>query len=215
MKKYLQFIKENIKEEIEDIISQADILESIVTDSDSLLKSVNAEEVNFLDTFKLNADKFTDFMTIEQLYNSQEFNKKLNKIGLKKDQLESTDESETFIEKTIDIKFFLIHKINESEIEQPEYIIFQSRKKGGDWDGIKCYIIKDQIRKFYDKLTSKTIELEKDGKIFIYMTSNGGNNWILQRTRDNQDDNTFKDNLDNKNIKELLKDSTIKITIKE
>ncbi len=215
MKKYLQFIKENIKEEIEDIISQADILESIVTDSDSLLKSVNAEEVNFLDTFKLNADKFTDFMTIEQLYNSQEFNKKLNKIGLKKDQLESTDESETFIEKTIDIKFFLIHKINESEIEQPEYIIFQSRKKGGNWDGIKCYIIKDQIRKFYDKLTSKTIELEKDGKIFIYMTSNGGNNWILQRTRDNQDDNTFKDNLDNKNIKELLKDSTIKITIKE
>ena len=215
MKKYLQFIKENISKDIEDIIIQADILESIVTDSDSLLKSVNAEEVNFLDTFKLNADKFTEFMTIENLYNNIEFNNKLNNMKLKKSKLESTDESETFIEKTIDIKFFLIHKINESEIEQPQYIIFQSRKKGGNWEGIKCYTIKDQIKKFYDKLTSKTIELEKDGKIFIYMTSNGGNNWVLQRTRDNQDDNIFKDNLDNKNIKELLKDSTIKITIKD
>lgn len=215
MKNYKQFISERNSKDIEDIITQADILESIVTDSDALLKSVNAEEVNFLDIFKLNADTFTEFMTIEELYNNQEFNKKLNDMGLKKDQLESTDESETFIEKTIDIKFFLIHKINESEIEQPEYIIFQSRKKGGNWEGIKCYTIKDQIKKFYDKLTSKTIELEKDGKIFIYMTSNGGNNWVLQRTRDAQDDNTFKDNLDNKAIKEILKDSKIKINIKD
>lgn len=207
-----QFLFESLIDDIKDKFTQADILESIVTNSETLLKSVNAEEVNLINSFSLDVNHFTEYMTLEQLYENIEFNNALKKMKLRKDdKLESTDESETFIEQTIDIKFFLVHGKNESDLEQPKYILFQSRQKGKKWTGIKCYIVRDQIRKFYDKLTNKTIEIEKGGKKYIFSTSNAGNNWIIQKNIDT--DNTFKDNLSNDEIKEILKDKNIKITI--
>ena len=121
LKNYNTFIFENATEMVE-VFNDADILESIVTDSNSLLKSIKAEEVDLFQTFSLSPDNLKSNITIEELYDNKIFNDSLIKNGYKKNELESTDESETFIEDAIHIKFFSIYDKNSSELEQPKFI---------------------------------------------------------------------------------------------
>jgi hypothetical protein len=55
------------------------------------------------------------------------------------------------------------------------------------WENIKFYKINGDINLFYNKLSSKIIEVEIDDKKYIYQTSNG-NEWNLQNieTDDNK-----------------------------
>lgn len=198
--------------EIKELFVDTDILESIITSENSLLKSINAEEVNFFKTFSLDVDSFDNLNSIDELYEDEEFNKKLVSLKYKKTNLEETEESETFIDKTVDIKFFLIHKEEQSELEKPEYIIYQSKKRGEfKWENIKCYKVNEDMRNFYDKLTSKTVEISKGEKKYIYNTSNGGVDWVLQNVDD--EDKTFKRDMENNDIKAILVDEEISITI--
>ena len=207
-----KILENNNLNELEEIFNDADILESIVTEYDSLLKSINAEEIDLYHILNLDKDKYSKFVSIEDLYNDDNFNKNLIKHKLKKSQLELTEESETFLENVIDIKFFLIHNEEKHYLENPDYIVFQSKeKKSTRWKEIKAYRVKGDIKKFYDKLTNKTIELKRGEKSYIYFTSNSGVDWQLKNI-ENKDDQ-FKDYLDQDQIKVILKNKECSITI--
>lgn len=212
IKKYNVFIFENAIEMIE-LFNDADILESIVTDKQELLNSIKAEEVDIYQTFELNPDKLTNNITIDELYDNRMFNNRLNKMNLNKSILESTEESETFIKESIVIKFFTIFNKNQSELDNPKYIIFQSKKKKDTkWEDIKCYIVKDDMKNFYVKLTNKTVEIKKDDKNYIYVTTNG-NDWQLQKHNHKQNNDTFKDIMSSDEIKAILSEDGVSITI--
>mgnify|MGYP001484356579 CR=1 FL=1 len=181
IKNYYNFVKEKI----EMLEFDFNILESIVTDSESLLKSINAEMVLMGDVLDFNSENFTD---IDVLSKDTNFIKKLDKKGLKKNNIEYSKDCETFLKDTIDIKFFLIFKKDDSELDNPEYIVFQNRKGGGRWNQIKMYKVKENIRKFYDTLSSKTIEIKRGDKNYIFRTSNAGNDWTLQNIQNKDED---------------------------
>lgn len=213
IKNYNLFIFESAIE-MEEIFNDADILESIVTDSDELLNTINAEEMDLFQTFNFSPDSIKSNFTIEELYDNQIFNQRLIKGGYKKNELESTEETETFMEDTIVVKFFSVYKKDRSELERPEYIIYQSRKrKETKWNPIKCYKVKNDMKNFYDKLTNKTVEIKKGDKTYIYSTSNSGNDWQLQKREEDQDTKTFRDLMSNDDIKAILLDGDVSITI--
>jgi len=189
------------------------INESLITNCDELLDSIDAKELNIFDIFKLNRDNYVGFIKIENFYNNNEFNENLKKLKLKKGKLESTVDSETFIEKTIDLKFFLIHNENDSDLNQPKYLIIQWRNKGEKWSGVKSYKVGNQIRILFDKISNKTIEFEKDDDKYIYITSNGGNDYVLQKNSETEENKIFKQTLSNDDVKNILLDKTIKINI--
>lgn len=194
-----------------EIFNDADILESIVTDSDSLLNSIKAKEVDLFQSFGFNPDEIKSNFDIEELYNNKSFNDSIIKKNFKKNELESTEETETFIEDTIVVKFFSIYDKDASELEQPKYIIYQSKKKKEtNWEPVKCYKVNDDMKHFYNKLTNKSVEIKKDGKTYLYMTSNSGNDWQLQSQKEEGD---FKEYMSNDDIKAILLDDNVSITI--
>jgi hypothetical protein len=219
MKKYSSFLFENLLKDIENIeltnISlELDILESIVTDSDELLNTIKAKEVDLFQTFELNPDQLKSNFTLQELYDNQNFNKSIGKKGYKKNELESTEETETFMDDTIVVKFFSIYKKDASELDQPEFILYQSKKrKSKEWGQVKCYKVNDNMKNFYDKLTNKSVEIKKGDKTYVYVTSNSGNDWQLQKSVKNQDTDKFKEYMSNNDIKAVLMDDDVSITI--
>jgi hypothetical protein len=208
IKGYKKFLTENL--EMTKIVNDANVLESIVTDSETLLKSINAEQVLMGDALGFNSENYND---IDALSKDQDFLKKLDDKGFKKNNIEYSKDCETFLDKTLDIKFFLIFKKDDSELEpKPEYIVFQSRARGSNrWEPVKMYKVNENIRNFYDKLSSKTIEIKRGFKNYIFKTSNAGNDWNLQNIQNK--DATFKDIMSNDEIKATLKDGGTSITI--
>jgi len=213
MLNYNQYILENIfTTDVINTFNDIDILESIVTDTKSLLNSIEAKEFDLY--YEFDIDSKYKFETIEDLYNNENFNATLFKKKLKKDNIESTDESETFIDKTINVKFFLIHRKDDNQLSKPIAIIFQSKLKNNNkWDKLKAYYVNQDMKKFYDKLSSKTIEITKNNKKYIYLTSNSGNDWVLQSP--DMEDDIFKQIISQQDIKAILKDKNVNITIIE
>lgn len=210
IKNYNTFIFESASEMVE-IFNDADILESIVTDSDALLNSIKAKEIDLFQAFEFSPDDIDSNFSIEELYDNKPFNDSINNKEYKKIELESTEETETFIEDTIVVKFFSIYEKDASELEKPEYIIYQSKKKSdSEWEPVKCYKVNDDMKHFYDKLTNKSVEIKKGDKTYLYSTSNSGNDWQLQAQ---EEDGNFKEFMSNDDIKAILLDDDVSITI--
>lgn len=166
---------------IDTSLNKIDLMESLNIWQDVLLSSINASKLNFKETFYLDDKTFQKF-DAQELFDSTKFINSLSSIGLKKAQLQNTDDFETFINKPC--RFFFIYKIESNELENPEYLVFQtwnqSLEEGiGAWEEAELYKVKDNIQKFYDKLTSRTIEIIDGDQNYIYTTSNG-NDWQLQ-----------------------------------
>jgi hypothetical protein len=87
IKKYIQYIKE-----------------SITTDVDGLLDSINDKKIDFF-ALNLSNDNYIN-KTIEDIFDENDFNKQLFKNNLKKGEINSTTEIENFLRKDIDMKFF-------------------------------------------------------------------------------------------------------------
>ena len=212
MKNFNQFILEKSMEDIENIefFNKYDILESIVTDTESILKTINAEECSLFYTFGVSPEKYSGSFNIEDIY--EEVKKNIQQKGWSISELEKTIDLETFLEKTFDVKYFFVYKKNKHELENPDYIIMQSKdKKKSFWNNPKCYLVKGDINNFYNKLTCKTIEISRDDKKYIYLTSNSGNDWKLQNINDKNIE--FKEFLTNEEITKILKDKNTTITI--
>lgn len=183
IKKYLEYIKE-----------------TITTDVDELLNSINDEKTDFF-TLKLSNDDYIN-VTIDELYDDPNFNKQLFKNNLKKGNIESTMDFESFLKKNIDMKFFFLYSRNETVLDNPNLLLLQYYKND-KWYPIEIYKIKGKVDDFYDKLTAKTIKLIDDKVVYIYQTSNSGNNWLL-KDKDKKSEK-FKDNLETEEIKSLIK----------
>lgn len=175
------------------------IKESITTDVDGLLASINDKKVDFF-SIHLSNDKYVN-KNIEFLYEDADFNQQLFKDNLKKGAIESTLEIENFLRKDIDMKFFFLYDRNESILDNPNFLILQYYKDN-KWYPIEIYSIKCAVKNFYEKLTAKNIELSFNNNTYKYETSNSGNNWILQS---NNKDDKFKENLETEDIKNLIK----------
>ena len=176
------------------------IKESITTDVDGLLDSINDKKVDFYALHLPNDDYITK--PIELLYEDADFNKQLFKDNLKKDEMKSTSDIENFLRKNIDMKFFFIYSRNESILDNPNFLILQYYKDN-KWHPIEIYTIKGAVEKFYQKLTAKTIELTDNNITYTYETSNSGNNWLL-KNKDKKTDK-FKENLNTNSIKDLIR----------
>jgi hypothetical protein len=161
LKNYNSF-KESIQIDIG--LIEIDINESLGMFYDKILQSIGAEEVNFFNTLNLPQEDFADKTNLDLLTTNPEFIHSLSSIGLKKSNLTNSEDFETFLNKPC--KFLLIYNIESNELENPIYIIFQSWNETlSKWDGFKMFKINGDIKTFYDKLSSKVIEVDDNGKV--------------------------------------------------
>jgi hypothetical protein len=186
-----------------------DLFESMNIWSDSILASINAEEVDIFSTLSLPNDIFSDKLDIEYLSNNIEFINSLSSIALKKSELHSSDNYETFLNKPC--KFMFIFDINSNELENPVYLLFQLWNESlSKWEDVKLYKVKEDVKRFYDKLSSKIIEIVDGDDNYVYQTSNG-NEWVLQNT--DKENDTYQRTFRKEELQDLLKERNVKINI--
>lgn len=201
---YKSFL-ETLKIDLE--LSTIDISESLKKGTfDSLLKSIGAIEKNIFDEFILPKDFDTD---IDNLNNNVEFINSLSSVGLKKSQMQKTDEFETFIDKPF--KFILIYGKNDNELMDPRFIVIQKNNDSVLTDVNKSvlYKISKPFKNFYEEISCKDIEINDENIIYKYSSSNG-NEWELKSKNSND---LFKNILRTSELKELIFDRKVKITI--
>jgi hypothetical protein len=190
-------------------IIEIDINESLGQFYDSILQSIGAEEVNIFDTLNLPKDDFETKLNLDILTTNHEFIHSLSSIGLKNSGVTNTDDFETFLNKPC--RFMLIHKVESNELENPDYIIFQSyNNTTSEWETSRMFKITGDIKSFYDKLSSKVIEIDDEGNNYIYQTSNG-NEWNLQNTEKEND--IYKKYFRKDEFEKLLNDRKVRINI--
>jgi hypothetical protein len=186
-----------------------DLLESLTIWHDALLSAVGAEELNIFDTLKLPTDEFRDKLDFEFLQDNVEFINSLSSIAIKKSQLQNSEDYQTFLNKPC--KFMFLYDINSNELQNPVYLLFQvwneSIKK---WDDVKLYKINDDVKKFYDKLTSRTIEIVDGDQNYIYQTSNG-NEWVLQNV--DKENDIYKRTFRKEELQEMLASKSVTVNI--
>jgi hypothetical protein len=207
IKTYYQF-KESL---VIDLTFQGieDLLESLTIWHDALLSAIGAEETNIFDTLKLPQNDFQDKLDLDVLSDNIEFINSLSSISLKKSPVENSDDYQTFLNKPC--RFMFLYDINSNELENPIYIMMQVYNDTlRSWDTLKIYKIQDDVKKFYDKLTSRTIEIVDGDQNFIYTTSNG-NEWVLQN-KDVEND-VYKQTFRKEELEDLVKDRKIKINV--
>lgn len=186
-----------------------DLLESLTIWHDALLSSIGAEETNIFDTLKLPQDDFTNNLDLDFLSDSIEFINSLSSLALKKSELKNSDDYQTFLNKPC--KFMFIYDINSNELENPVYLLMQIWNDAIDkWQDVKIYKVNDDVKKFYDKLTSRTIEIVDGDQNFIYTTSNG-NEWVLQNS--DKENDIYKKTFRKEELEDLIRDKKIKINV--
>lgn len=189
--------------------NSSDLLESLKVWHDLILSSIGANLVDIFSELNLPKEEFQKILDVDILSKNVDFFNSLNSLGLKFSPIQRSDDFQTFVNKPC--KFMMIYDFRANELENPDYILFQtyndSLKK---WDDAKLYSIEEDIKKFYDKLTSKTIEISDGGENYIYITSNG-NDWELQNSEKEND--VFKRFLRKEELEEVInsKNPTINI----
>lgn len=186
-----------------------DLMESISIWHDALLSSISAKEEDIFDVFSLPKDDFAGNMDLDFLEDSVEFVNSLSSIGMKKSAVQNTDDYQTFINKPC--KFMFVYKADRNELENPSYIIFQVWNDSlGKWEEANLYSVNDQVSKFYDKLTSKTVEIADGDENYIYQTSNGSD-WVLQNSEKEND--VYKKSFRKEEMQKLISERGIKLSI--
>lgn len=208
LKKYKEY-KESILIDLE-YQELDDLMESMNIWHDSLISAISGEELDIFTELKLPVDGFENKLAdFDHLSNNIEFINSLSSLGLKKSEVKNTEDFETFLNKPC--KFMFIYRIEANELENPEYLLFQTWNESmNKWEPIRLYSVKDNVRKFYDKLTSKRIEIIDGEDKYIYFTTNG-NEWELQNI-DTEND-TFKRIIRTEDLEKLVKEKKVKINI--
>ncbi len=167
MKKYIKSF--NTFNKIENIIESFNLFEK------DILSAIKAEDVGFKEF-----DLSNNFIKIEDVYNDIEFNKNMSE-NYKKSQIYNTKDYETFLDSPI--KYFFLFGIDKNELENPSYIVLETVDL--EKNSVRIFKINDNIKNFYDKLTSKTIEIYDDNIKYIYQTFSN-NEWVLKSGNSNE-----------------------------
>jgi hypothetical protein len=206
IKKYQEF-KESIFIDLG--MLSVDILESMNIWHDVLLSAISAEEKDMFDTLKLTKDFYNGRLSLDFLSDNIEFINSLSSIALKKSQIQNTDDFQTFVNKPC--KFMFIYNSESNELENPVYILFQTWNETlKEWDDVKLFKINDDVKKFYDKLASKVIEVTDGDENYIYQTSNG-NDWELQNL--DKENDIYKRFFRKDELQKLLSDRKVSVSI--
>ena len=209
--KHLKFYKQFKESLVIDLTFQRveDLMESLTIWHDALLNAIDAEEVDIFDTFKLPSDEFSNSLDLDFLGDSIEFINSLSSIALKKSEIKNSDDYQTFLNKPC--KFMFVFDINSNELENPVYLLFQTWNETLDkWEDVKSYKVKDDAKKFYDKLSSRTIELVDGDQNYIY-TTNNGNEWVLQNS--DKENDIYKKVFRKEEFQDFIKERKIKVNI--
>lgn len=187
-----------------------DLMESLIIWHDVLLSSIGAEEVDLVNTLSLNQ---IDNLDLDYLSENIEFLNSLASLGLKKSPVQNTEDFETFLNKPC--RFMLIYDINSNELQGAEFMLFQTYNETlNKWDATKLYKMNIEgsniQQRFFDKLTSRTIEITDRDENYIYTTSNG-NDWELQNL--NKENDIYKRFFRKDELQKLLDDREVKLTI--
>jgi hypothetical protein len=205
IKRYSDFLESL---EIDLSYQMLDIMESLNMWHDVLLASIGAQQVDIFSELKI-SDSLRKNLDIDYLNDNVEFLNSLSSLRLKKSAIQNTDDYETFINKPC--KFMMIYDQTSNELQNPEYIIFQSWNDTiKKWEDAKLYKITEDIKKFFDKLTSRTIEIVDGDTNYIYNTSNG-NDWELQNL--NSETDIYKRFFRKEELQKLLDDRKVKLNI--
>lgn len=206
IKKYNKFKESLVDLNLQDV---KDLMESLSVWHDALLGSIRAEECDIFKTFHLIEGDFSTKLDLDDISDNVDFINSLSSIGLKKSELQKSDSFSTFLDKPC--KFMFIYGINSNELENPEYLLFQSWIESlNKWEEMKLYKVRENAQRFYDKLSSKIIEILDDDDNYIYNTSNGSE-WVIQNIEKVND--IYKKVFRNDELEEFLKDRNVKINI--
>ena len=193
---------------------QIDLMESLNIWHDVLLTSISAEKVDLLSTIKL-PDEFKDKLDLDTLSENNEFINSLSSIGLKKSPIQNSKDFQTFVNKPF--RFMFLYDFNSNELENPKYILFQTRiETSNKWEETKLFKVKDDMKPgsfhkiFNDKLTSRTIEIVDGDENYIYSTSNG-NDWELQNSDKSND--VYKKTFRKEELQKILDDNKVTLNI--
>lgn len=191
------------------MMSSVDILESMNIWHDVLLSAISAEEKDIFDTLKLPKDFYNGRLTLDFLSNNIEFINSLSSLALKKSPVQNTEEYQTFVNKPC--KWMFIYDISSNELENPLYIAFQVWNETiKEWEDVKLFKINGDVKKFYDKLSSKTIEVTDGDENYIYITSDG-NTWELQNL--DKENDVYKRFFRKDELQSLLNDRKVTVSI--
>lgn len=191
------------------MMSSVDILESMNIWHDVLLSAISAEEKDIFDTLKLPKDFYNGRLTLDFLSDNIEFINSLSSLGLKKSPVQNTEEYQTFVNKPC--KWMFIYDISSNELENPLYIAFQVWNETiKEWEDVKLFKINGDVKKFYDKLSSKTIEITDGDENYIYITSDG-NTWELQNL--DKENDVYKRFFRKDELQSLLNDRKVTVSI--
>lgn len=206
IKTYKQF-KESLV--IDLVTMSVDILESMNIWHDVLLSAISAEEKDIFDTLKLPKDFYQGRLTLDFLSSNIEFVNSLSSLGLKKSPVQLTDDYQTFVNKPC--KWMFIYDINSNELENPVYIAFQTwNETNKSWEDVKLFKINGDVKKFYDKLSSKTIEVADGDENYIYTTADG-NTWELQNL--DKENDVYKRFFRKDELESLLNERKVRLSI--
>ena len=191
------------------MVMSVDILESMNIWHDVLLSAISAEEKDIFDTLKLPKDFYQKRLTLDFLSSNIEFINSLSSLGLKKSTVQNTDEYQTFVNKPC--KWMFIYDISSNELENPIYITFQVwNETNKEWEDVKLFKINGNVKNFYDKLSSKTIEVTDGDENYIYITSDG-NTWELQNL--DRENDVYKRFFTKDELQSLLNDRKVTVSI--
>lgn len=180
------------------------ILESMSIIEKDLISSISGEELDLFETFKLVKEDYIG-KNLNYLSENVEFINSLSSLGLKKSAVQDTDDIETFL--NISLKFMFIYNIESNELENPVYLILEMWDEDKmEWTNVKLFKVNGDVKRFYDVLSSKTIELFYKDNNYIYKTSNT-NDWELQNLLD--ETKMFKRFLNNTELIDLMKNSGV------
>ena len=186
-----------------------DILESMNIWNDVLLSSINAEEKDIFDTLQIPRDSYQDKLNLDFLSDNIEFINSLTSLALKKSPVQNTEDFQTFLSKPC--KWMFIYDVNSNELENPIYLLFQTwNETNKNWQNVKFFKVNSDAKNFYDKLTSKTIEIIDNNKNYIYETSDG-NTWELKNSE--QVNDIYLKYLRKDELQKILDNGKVKITI--
>jgi len=192
-----------VSENLDKYYGKFDLSENIKTDTTELLSSIDLKEVDMYETLGLLVNDINlEGMTLDQLADNTHFINALEKLSLKKEEPQESSDSDTFL--TRSLTFMGIYPIQVLEIQDPEYLMIQIGN-----GPIKLYKLSGSIKDFYDKLTSKTVEIKAGDKNWIYKTSNSGNNWELQNQKEGE---VYKKVMTTQELEDSLNSNT-KITV--